>query len=73
MPSSLRTRDMNTSSGQLEVEAIYGVLVPGCEDGFYLFADRHEAEDIAWAVSDNGNVAELSKERCCIGSGAPGS
>lgn len=45
-----------------QVEAIYGVLVPGREEGFYLFADLHDAEDFAWAVRDTGNVAELSEE-----------
>jgi hypothetical protein len=37
-------------------------LVPGREEGFYLFADLHDAEDFTWAVRDSGNVAELSEE-----------
>jgi hypothetical protein len=52
-------------SGELErsqVESVYGVLIPGREEGFYLFADLHDAEDFAWAVRDNGSVAELSEE-----------
>jgi hypothetical protein len=45
-----------------EIEAIYGVLVPGREEGLYLFADLHDAEDFAWAVRNHGNAAELSEE-----------
>ena len=45
-----------------QAEAIYGVSVPGREEGFYLFADLHDAENFAWAVRDHGNVAELSEE-----------
>lgn len=55
-------------SGERErpkVESIFGVLVPGREEGFYLFADLHDAEDFAWAVRDHGNVAELSEELLC--------
>jgi hypothetical protein len=53
---------MTEERDRLEAEAIYGVLVPGREEGFYLFADLHDAEDFAWAVRDSGNVAELSEE-----------
>ena len=53
---------MSCEPERSQAEAIYGVLVPGREEGFYLFADLHDAEDFAWAVRDNGNVAELSEE-----------
>jgi hypothetical protein len=42
--------------------AIFGVLVPGREEGLYLFDDHHDAEDFANAVRDQGAVAELSEE-----------
>lgn len=42
--------------------AIYGVLVPGREEPLYLFEECHDAEDFAWAVRDQGGVAELSEE-----------
>jgi hypothetical protein len=45
-----------------QAESVYGVLVPGREEGFYLFADLHDAENFAWTVRDHGNVAELSEE-----------
>jgi hypothetical protein len=45
-----------------QAEAIYGVSVRGREEGLYLFADLHDAENFAWAVRDHGNVAELSEE-----------
>ena len=48
--------------GTSAIKAIFGVLVPGRAEGFYLFADLHDAEDFAWAVRDHGNVAELSEE-----------
>lgn len=53
---------MSGEREQSQAEAIYGVLVPGREEGFYLFADLHDAENFAWAVRDHGNVAELSEE-----------
>ena len=53
---------MNGGGERPEIKAIYGVLVPGREDGFYLFADLHDAEDFAWVIRDHGNVAELSEE-----------
>ena len=53
---------MNEENERSEIEAIYGVVVPEREEGFYLFADLHDAEDFAWAVRDNGNVAELIEE-----------
>jgi hypothetical protein len=53
---------MSGENEKLRAEAIYGVLVPGREEGFYLFADLRDAEDFAWAVRDGGNVAELSEE-----------
>lgn len=42
--------------------AIYGVLVPGREEGFYLFADLHDAEGFADAISDQGGFSELTEE-----------
>jgi len=42
--------------------AIYGVLVPGRDEGFYLFEECHDAEDFADAVRNIGGVAELSEE-----------
>jgi hypothetical protein len=53
---------MSGATERPEIRSIFGVLVPGREEGFYLFADLHDAEDFAWAVRDNGNVAELSEE-----------
>jgi len=53
---------MKSGDGEGEVQAIYGVSVPGREEGLYLFVDLQDAEDFAWAVRDHGNVAELSEE-----------
>lgn len=44
------------------MNSIYGVLVPGREEGLYLFDDLHDAEGFAEAVSDNGGFSELSEE-----------
>jgi hypothetical protein len=46
----------------MPARAIYGVLVPGREEGFYLFEDLHDAEAFIEAVRDHGTVAELSEE-----------
>jgi hypothetical protein len=46
----------------MPARAIYGVFVPGREEGLYLFEDLHDAEDFAWAVRNHGDVAELSEE-----------
>jgi hypothetical protein len=32
---------------RLPAEAIFGVSVPGREEGLYLFADLHDADDFA--------------------------
>lgn len=45
-----------------QVESVYGVLIPGREEGFYLLADLLDAEYFAWAVRDNRSVTELSEE-----------
>jgi hypothetical protein len=42
--------------------SVFGVLVPGREEGLYLFDDHHDAEDFANAVRRQGDVAELSEE-----------
>lgn len=44
------------------MNAIFGVLVPGREEGLYLFDDHHDAEDFANAVRGNGGISELSEE-----------
>lgn len=53
---------MSWAIEQEEIKSIFGVLVPGREEGFYLFADLHDVEDFAWAVRDAGGVAELGEE-----------
>ncbi len=42
--------------------AIYGVLVPGREEGLFLFDDLHDAEAFAEVVRDYGDIAKLSEE-----------
>jgi hypothetical protein len=46
----------------MRTHAIYGVLVPGREEGFCLFDDLHDAEAFAEVVRDYGGIAELSEE-----------
>jgi hypothetical protein len=46
----------------MPARAIYGVLVPGREEGFCLFDDLHDAEGFAEAISDHGGSSELSEE-----------
>jgi hypothetical protein len=46
----------------MRTHAIYGVLVPGREEGFCLFDDLHDAEAFAEVVRDHGGLAELSEE-----------
>jgi hypothetical protein len=41
---------------------VYGVNVPGREEGRYLFDDLPDAEDFADAVTDRGEVAEVCEE-----------
>lgn len=45
----------------MPARAIYGVFVPGREEGLHLFEDLHDAEDFAWAVRDHSDVTELSE------------
>jgi hypothetical protein len=54
---------MNPTEGKNRFnQAVYGVLVPGREEGFYLFDDLHDAEGLAEAISDLGGFSELSEE-----------
>jgi hypothetical protein len=46
----------------MRTHAIYGVLVPGREEGFCLFDDLHDAEAFAEIVRNHGGLAELSEE-----------
>jgi hypothetical protein len=46
----------------MRTHAIYGVLVPGREEGFCLFDDLHDAEAFAEVVRDCGGLADLSEE-----------
>jgi hypothetical protein len=46
----------------MRTHAIYGVLVPGRDEGFCLFDDLHDAEAFAEVVRDHGGLADLSEE-----------
>jgi hypothetical protein len=50
-------------SERVEAESsVFGVTVPGRDEGLYLFEEHHDAEDFAQAVRRHGEVALLSEE-----------